>query len=89
MNPLPARQARPVYDQIPLHLLLPGQQAEIFQLVGAIEHVQRLEEMGLRQGAAVEMVQSGSPCIVRIGGHKLCFRQSEALSVLVRITQVA
>lgn len=78
-----------MYDQIPLHLLLPGQQAEIFQLVGSVEQVHRLEEMGLRQGASVEMLQSGTPCIVRIGGNKLCFRQSEALSVLVRMIQVA
>jgi Fe2+ transport system protein FeoA len=43
-----------------------------------------MHELGLRDGAAIEMVQSGSPCIIRLAGHKLCFRADELLSVLVR-----
>lgn len=78
-----------MHDLLPLHLLLPGQLAEVSQLMGSTEHVRRLEEMGLRRGAELEMVQPGSPCIVRVGGHKLCFRESETLSVLVRAVQVA
>jgi hypothetical protein len=31
------------------------------------------------------MVQSGSPCIIRMSGHKLCFRHNDALNVLVRL----
>jgi hypothetical protein len=30
------------------------------------------------------MVQSGSPCIVRFGSSKLCFRDNEAFHILVR-----
>jgi hypothetical protein len=30
------------------------------------------------------MLQSGSPCIIRALGSKLCFRPNEALHVLVR-----
>jgi Fe2+ transport system protein FeoA len=43
-----------------------------------------MHELGLRDGADIEMVQSGSPCIIRLAGHKLCFRADELFSVLVR-----
>lgn len=73
-----------MHDLIPLSLLPAGECARIDQVIGLPEQVHRLEEMGLRGGAAIEMVQSGSPCIVRLEGHKLCFRADELLSVLVR-----
>jgi hypothetical protein len=33
----------------------------------------------------IEVVQSGSPCIIRLSDHKLCFRQGEAFHVLVSV----
>jgi len=30
------------------------------------------------------MLQSGSPCIIRTSGSKLCFRPNDAVNVLVR-----
>jgi len=70
---------------IPLGLLPAGQHAEIGQLIGRRDEVHRLEELGLRTGSRIEMVQRGSPCIVRVNGdHKLCFRNGEMLNVLVR-----
>ena len=71
-------------DVIPLHLLAPGQFAQVDQLFGDVELMHRLEEMGVRSGVTVEMVQGGLPCIIRLAGHKLCFRSSEACNVLVR-----
>ncbi len=71
-------------DQIPLSLLAPGQVAHVSQVCGCPDEVHRLEELGLRGGAAIEMVQRGSPCIVRLAGQKLCFRADELLHVLVR-----
>ncbi|MEQ8785857.1 MAG: FeoA domain-containing protein [Pirellulaceae bacterium] len=68
---------------IPLKLLAPGQSARISQLVGLPSETQRLEELGLRAGAEIEMVQSGSPCIIRLNGHKLCFRDCDVFQVLV------
>ena len=68
---------------MPLNFLPVGQIGKISQLMGLPEEVHRLEELGLRTGAEVEMVQSGSPCIIRLGGHKLCFRGDEAFAVLV------
>jgi Fe2+ transport system protein FeoA len=73
-----------VHDLIPLSLLAPGQVAHVSQVSGCPEEVHRLEELGLRGGAAIEMVQRGSPCIVRLAGQKLCFRADELLHVLVR-----
>ena len=71
-------------ELIPLRALSAGQAAEIGDITGDPQHVHRLQELGLRQGKIVEMVQPGSPCIIRMAGQKLCFRPSEALNVLVR-----
>ena len=73
-----------MHDLIPLSLLPTGQSARVDQVLGLPDQVHRLEELGLRGGASIEMVQSGSPCIIRLAGHKLCFRADELLSVLVR-----
>lgn len=53
-------------------------------LIGSAEQVHRLEEIGLRKGSSVEMVQPGSPCIVRLAGSTLCLRDAELFQVLVR-----
>jgi Fe2+ transport system protein FeoA len=67
-----------------LHFLAPGQTALVEELHGPVEQVHRLEELGIRAGVEIEMVQPGSPCIVRVSGGKLCFRQCERVNVLVR-----
>lgn len=73
-----------MYDTVPLHFLSVGQRASVDQLVGSPNDVHRLEELGLSSGTMVEMVQSGSPCIIRLGNSKLCFRESDVIGVLVR-----
>jgi Fe2+ transport system protein FeoA len=78
-----------MHDLIPLHRLSVGLTASVGQLLGRPEQVHRLEELGLRGGVQVEMLQTGSPCIIRLAGHKLCFRAEELLSVLVRPGAVA
>ena len=60
-----------------------GQVAEICQIVGPAEHVRRLEELGLRRGARLELVRGGSPCIIRVDGATFCIRNDESVSVLV------
>ncbi len=74
---------------VPLSHLMTGQKAEIGQLMGRPDNVRRLAEMGLRDGTAVEMVCSGSPCIIRLDGQRICIRANELLSVLVRPGAVA
>ena len=78
-----------MHDLLPLHLLTPGRRALIGQLVGRADEVHRLEELGMRVGKQVEMVQSGSPCIIKLDGAKLCFRDNEAVGVLVRTGDAA
>ncbi len=76
-------------ELLPLQLLTPGQSGCIDQLVGDVDSVHRLHEMGLRVGDPIEMLQSGSPCIVRLRGHKLCIRDGNLFQVLVRMKVVA
>jgi Fe2+ transport system protein FeoA len=78
-----------MHNLLPLHLLPAGSRALIGQLLGQADEVHRLEELGMRVGTPVEMVQAGSPCIVRLGGSKLCFRDNEAFRVLVQTGDAA
>ena len=76
-------------DLVPLRLLGRGQIGEIGQLMGLPEQVQRLQELGLHLGTHVVMIQPGSPCIIRLSGNKLCFRECDLTQVLVRPGAVA
>lgn len=69
---------------LPLRLLQCGEVAQIEQVVGQDDQIHRLQELGLRSGVAVEMVQPGSPCIVRVADQKLCFREGDVFGILVR-----
>jgi Fe2+ transport system protein FeoA len=89
LKALPRRKHSVSNSSIPLDSLPPGRTAEISQLAGCPEHVQRLEEMGLREGTSVEMLRHGRPCIIRVAGYKLCFRRSDELSVQVRTPEFA
>ena len=71
-------------ELIPLTLLRPGQRARVDQVIGGGMLMHRLREMGLRGGAEVEMVRPGSPCIIRLAGHKLGVRSDELAGVLVK-----
>jgi ferrous iron transport protein A len=78
-----------VVDWIPLHMLPSGQVARIRQVFGGPDLVHRLEELGLRRDAEIEMIKPGSPCIIKLSGHKLCFRADELLKVLVQPGEMA
>ena len=71
-------------DLIPLSLLSAGEFAQIHAVAGHPEQTRRLRELGFQEGARVEMIQSGSPCIVRLDNSKLCFRDCELSRVMVR-----
>jgi Fe2+ transport system protein FeoA len=73
-----------VNDSIPLQCLEIGSIGAVTAVVGHGDLVHRLDEIGLRQGAEVQMVQAGQPCIVRVNGQRLCLRADELLRVLVR-----
>jgi ferrous iron transport protein A len=72
-----------MYPSVPLTTLRRGDVAEIAQVLGAPEQIRRLEELGLSGGARLEIVRGGSPCIVRVAGTTLCFRDDELLRILV------
>ncbi len=73
-----------MHHVMPLQGLRSGETAHIVDVVGLPDQVQRIKEMGLRSGVQVEMVRAGAPCILRLAGHKLCFRANDSLNVLVR-----
>jgi ferrous iron transport protein A len=68
---------------MPISLLRCGDVAEVRLVIGRPQEVRRLEELGVRGGVVLEMIRSGSPCIVRVGASKLCFRVGDLCSVLV------
>lgn len=71
-------------DLFPLDMLSPGETACIKHVLGEPAQVQRLNELGLQSGTKVEVIQPGTPCIVRIdGGGKLCLREGNEVTVLV------
>lgn len=80
----PAKIVAAVNEMVPINCLVAGQRAQIGLVLGQPADVHRLEEIGLRGGTDVEMIQPGSPCIIRLSGQKLCFRADDLLSVLVR-----
>ena len=73
-----------MHNLVPLQFLAAGAGAHISHLAGAPDAIHRLSELGFREGARVQMIQPGSPCIVLIDGQKLCFRTDELMQVLVR-----
>ena len=76
-------------DLIPLVHMATGTSARIGQLVGQPDQVHRLEELGLRHGTLVEMLQNGSPCIIRLDQSRLCFRPNDAMGVLVHVDKAS
>lgn len=74
-----------MHDLIPLSALRAGDRGLVELVLGGNEHVHRMQEIGVRSGATVEMVQPGSPCIVLLAGQRLCFRSGELLNVMVRL----
>jgi ferrous iron transport protein A len=71
-------------DVFPLQMLSAGQCARIDQLLGRPDEVHRLQELGMRIGTPIEMLQRGATCIVRLDGARLAFRDHDGCRVLVR-----
>ena len=69
---------------MPLDLLRAGEWAEVEDVSGQPALVGRLAELGIRQGCRLQVVQPGCPCLLEIGGCKLCLRSGECSQILVR-----
>lgn len=72
---------------IPLEMMSTGEHGRINSLDGSPEFIVRLEEMGLREGASVQMVRPGSPCILAINDQRFSLRFDHKATVLVELTQ--
>lgn len=68
---------------LPLDMLNAGEHARIVQIEGDPLLVTRLHEMGLRDDTEITLIQSGQPCIIAVGNHRLSFRGEEAAVILV------
>ena len=86
----PARRDFPpaMPDTLPLHMLAAGQCARIDQLLGRPDEIHRLQELGMRVGTPIEMLQSGATCIVKLDETPGLSR-SRGLSRLVRVRESA
>lgn len=68
---------------VPLEALQAGEIGRVADLDGPATAVNRLQELGLRVGERVRMIQSGSPHIVHLGETRLCLRPEPDVMVLV------
>jgi ferrous iron transport protein A len=73
-----------MHETFPLRLLGVGKVAYVREVLGSADYVHRLHELGLRDGAEIEMMQRGSPCIIRLGGQRLCVRTDALAGVFVQ-----
>jgi Fe2+ transport system protein FeoA len=74
-------------ETIPLQYLPAGRSGSIVEIDGDPQWVRRLDEMGLRRGVVVRMIQSGRPCIVAFDQSRISFRGEEAALVLVELIE--
>jgi ferrous iron transport protein A len=74
---------------VPLALLRAGQAGQVGEVLGTADLVHRLREMGLYDGAPVQMIRPGSPCIIRLKGQRLGFRMDDLARVMVRVSAAA
>lgn len=73
--------------EIPLSQLAPGRPARVLRIEGRPAARQRLQEMGLIRGAAVQFVRAaplGDPIEIRLRGYSLSLRRQEADAVIVQ-----
>jgi ferrous iron transport protein A len=69
---------------LPLDCLGCGEWADVEEVTGEPGLVCRMAELGLRNGCRLQMLQSGSPCLLRVGGCRLSLRGECAMQILVR-----
>ena len=70
---------------VPVELLNEHQDGRIVEIVGPTDWQHRLEEMGLREGQLVRLIQRGEPFILAIQNHRLSLRCEPGTMILVEI----
>jgi ferrous iron transport protein A len=71
-------------ELLPLDMLRPGEWADVADVGGDQAWVCRMAELGLQPGCRVQMLQDGTPCLLRVAGCKLCLRSNDSAQILVR-----
>lgn len=69
---------------LPLELLGSGESAIVEDVHGDPSWVGRMAELGVRHGCRLQMLQPGSPCLLQVGGCRLCLRGEESMRIFVR-----
>jgi Fe2+ transport system protein FeoA len=74
-----------IADSVPLPLeFMPCEsQATIVEMCGRPCQLQRLQELGIRQGCNVRMVSRGEPCLICIEGRRISLRLGESAEIFV------
>ncbi len=70
---------------LPLDFLRAGETGRITGLDGPAAAVNRLAELGLREGQPVRMLRPGPPYLVQLGETRLCLRPEADVVVLVEL----
>lgn len=68
---------------MPLELLATGEWADVAEVHGEPAWIGRLAELGVRVGSRLQVLQPGSPCLLRINGARLSLRGDLAVQILV------
>jgi Fe2+ transport system protein FeoA len=69
---------------LPVELLSSGEWADVAEVCGDSTWVGRMAELGVRHGCRLQVIQPGTPCLLEVGGCRLCLRTHECRQVLVR-----
>ena len=69
---------------LPLEMLRSGDWGDVAEVCGDPEWIGRMAELGIRTGSRLQVVQNGSPCLLRVGGGRLCLRGDACSRILVR-----
>jgi ferrous iron transport protein A len=86
---MPAACKEIVPELIPLCQLRAGEKGCVGGVIGTCDLIHRLREMGLYDGAAIQMIRPGSPCIIGLKGQRLGFRIDDCAHVMVRLSAKA
>jgi|GEM_PF-621973 len=74
-----------VTDVVPIEALPVGERGRIVDFVGPDDWRHRMAELGLREGAVIELIRAGEPCLIGIGLQRLSFRCDPSMMVLVEV----
>jgi ferrous iron transport protein A len=69
---------------VPMELLGSGEWGDVAEIMGEPTWVSRLQELGIRTGIRLQVLQPGSPCLFRVGGARLSLRGELGMQILVR-----